>query len=313
MRCLLRDAHAANFQTGHSGHQIDIAAGNDGFTFHISNGESADEVEAARDFVVPQLRSEKAQGSVINTPEFEAADDIFDFDVEMSGPGVEGRDEQIGHGQNTPHRSSNASEIADPDLVTKLRGLDAYSFEELVADIWTERGWDAVVTDESGDRGVDVVAERRDPIPEKQLIQAKKYAEGNTVGSSDIQQYSSLRHQEQGVDAVAVVTTSTFTQQAKDLADDLNVKLVNIDMLCELIRMEDIYDVVRWHAGERGNEGETDGTTESEQPDEPTTSDEQVSETDPVEEIRRVRELKDEGILSEDEFNAKKQELLDRI
>jgi hypothetical protein len=313
-------AHAARFQTGGTSHQMDIAAGDDGFTFQISNGIKAREVEAARDFIMPWLSSDRVPGSVINTPEFEVANDAFDFDfdVDISGSTVKGGGGQLSGGQNTPHRSENRSEIEDPELVETLRGLDAYSFEELIADIWTQRGWNAVATAESGDRGIDVVAERRDPIPEKQLIQAKKYKQGNTVGSSDIQQYSSLRHQQPGVDVVVVVTTSTFTKQAREIAEDLNVKLVDIDMLCEIIRLEDAYDIVRWHAGERGTgdsvDEEGDTTTEttldsSEQDGEASRN----SEPDPVEEIRRIRELEEEGLISEDEFNAKKQELLDRI
>ena len=314
-------AHAARFQTGSYEHQMDIATGEDGLTFFINTSIKASEIEAARDFITPRLNPESTGESIVDAQNFGVANDAlgFDFDIDV---GIEepertmiGSEAPTSGTQTVEHRSEHRSEIAEPDLVRMLRDLDAYSFEELIADLWIQRGWTAKATAESGDRGIDVVAERRDPIPEKQLIQAKKYKEGNTVGSSDIQQYSSLRHQQPGVDVVVVVTTSTFTKQAKEIAEDLNVKLVDIDLLCEIIRLADAYDIVRWHAGERGPEGNTDEDPASEGASDGSEQSEsdRESEPDPIEEIRRIRELEEEGIISEDEFNAKKQELLDRI
>jgi hypothetical protein len=83
------------------------------------------------------------------------------------------------------------------------------------------------VTSGSRDGGIDVVATKTLPFEQRVVIQAKRYAEGNPVGSPDIQQYSSLRHQEESVDAVIVITTSSFTTEAEKISDDLNVKLIN--------------------------------------------------------------------------------------
>jgi hypothetical protein len=121
--------------------------------------------------------------------------------------------------------------------------MDPYEFEEFVADLWEARGWNAQVTSDSADRGVDVIATQADPFSEKQVIQAKRYA--NTVSSPEIQQYASLRQQEVDVDAVVVVTTGEFSSQAKSVARDLNVKQVNIDDLYELVTSNggrEVYD-----------------------------------------------------------------------
>jgi ribosomal protein S27AE len=113
--------------------------------------------------------------------------------------------------------------------------MDEYEFEELVADIWEQRGWETSVTTGSSDRGIDVIAEKSSPFTQKQLIQAKRYSVGNKIGSPSIQQYSSLRHQEGDVDAVVVVTTSSFSSQAKRTAEDLNVKLIDGTTLAGMI------------------------------------------------------------------------------
>jgi hypothetical protein len=116
--------------------------------------------------------------------------------------------------------------------------MDATEFEHFVADIWSGQGWKTRVTKESEDRGIDVVATKDTPVSEKHLIQAKRYGIDNTVGSPDIQQYASLRQQEQDVDAVVVVTSNQFSEQAERVSRDLNVKLVDGD---------DLYDIIDKH------------------------------------------------------------------
>lgn len=119
-------------------------------------------------------------------------------------------------------------------VLDKLRHMDEYEFEHLVAELWQMRGWATRVTSGSNDRGIDVVAEKSSPFYQKQLIQAKRYAKDSKISSPDIQQYSSLRHQEDDVDAVVIVTTSSFTSQAKRSAKDLNVKLIDGSSLYQM-------------------------------------------------------------------------------
>lgn len=130
------------------------------------------------------------------------------------------------------------------DLKRELQSMDDYEFEHLVADLWEEMGWNCEVSTASNDKGIDVRARKTDPYEQKALIQAKRYGKDNKVGSPDIQQYSSLKHQEDGVDKVVMVTTSSYSRNAVDLADDLNVKLIDGDDLVNLIEQEDAKEVV---------------------------------------------------------------------
>ena len=115
-----------------------------------------------------------------------------------------------------------------------MQEMDPYRFEHLVADVWEFQGYETRVSQESNDRGVDVVAYKETPYPEKVVIQAKRYGDSNTVGSPEVQQYASLLPQEDA-DAVAIVTSGAFTQQARDISEQLNVKLIDGADLCELI------------------------------------------------------------------------------
>jgi hypothetical protein len=130
------------------------------------------------------------------------------------------------------------------ELKTVLQQMDPYDFEQFVADLWERMGWETEVSAASADEGVDVVARKNTPYEQTTLIQAKRYGPNTTVGSPDIQQYASLDDQYDGVDTVVVVTTNTFTTQARELAARLDVKLVDGDALAGLVDEYEAADLV---------------------------------------------------------------------
>lgn len=130
------------------------------------------------------------------------------------------------------------------DLKSELQSMDDYEFEHFVADLWEEMGWNCEVSTASNDKGIDVRATKTEPYEQKALIQVKRYGEGNKVGSPDIQQYSSLKHQEDNVDKVIMVTSSSYSRNAEELASDLNVKLINGDALVGLVEQADAEHLV---------------------------------------------------------------------
>lgn len=126
--------------------------------------------------------------------------------------------------------------LSEAEIAHRLQQLDEYEFERFIADLWDQIGWDTQLTKGSNDRGIDVIATKETPYPEKILIQAKRYRPNNRVGSPAIQQYSSLKQQESNVDKVLVVTTSSFTDGALSVANDLNVKCIDGATLTKIIR-----------------------------------------------------------------------------
>jgi len=136
-----------------------------------------------------------------------------------------------------------------PGIERLLRTVDPDAFEQFVADLWAELGFQTVVTQSSKDRGVDVVARQTTPIEQTVVIQAKRYAATNKVGRESVQQYASLHRQERDADLVVVVTTGAFTGPAREAARDLNVKLVDGERLVEMVVERDCLDLVVRHAG----------------------------------------------------------------
>lgn len=119
-------------------------------------------------------------------------------------------------------------------MTTAFDDLTPSELETLVGDVWEARGWQTTVSPDARDGGVDVVAERQNPYPEKVLIQVKHYADDNQVSAPEVQQYAGLHHQHGDADSVIVVTSGGFTSPAEETADDANVKLVGGDELAAM-------------------------------------------------------------------------------
>jgi len=173
---------------------------------------------------------------------------------ELGESTTESRDSSATNGSTTnshqqltsnPHIPDDGSPIETPaQLKAVLQQMDPYEFEYFVADLWKRMGWETTVSAESADKGIDVTARKSTPYDQLVLIQAKRYGPNTTVGSPEIQQYASLKHQQSGVDKVIMVTTNAYTQQARELADQLNVKLINGDDLVELVDQQHAFDLV---------------------------------------------------------------------
>jgi hypothetical protein len=130
------------------------------------------------------------------------------------------------------------------ELVSHLQELDNQAFEEFLGELWEQRGWETRVTPQAKDWGIDVIATRELPIPLTLVIQAKRYSSSRNVSSTEVQQYSSLRRQRNNVDAVTIVTTAGFSDQARETAEALNVKLLDGTDLCRLIKDTQAYELL---------------------------------------------------------------------
>ena len=107
--------------------------------------------------------------------------------------------------------------LFDAELVA---GEDGHKFEYVCADVLRGRGFRRVhVTKGSGDQGADIIAFRGD---RKYAIQCKYYTE--PVGNHAVQEVYAGR-EFYGCDAAAVMTNSTFTRGARELADVTGVEL----------------------------------------------------------------------------------------
>jgi restriction endonuclease Mrr/RNA polymerase-binding transcription factor DksA len=155
------------------------------------------------------------------------------------------------------HSSANDSQKRDT-ITRRLREIDPHDFEYFVADLWHAQGWTTEVTQASGDQGIDVIATKESPFPQKQVIQAKRNSADNTVGGPKIQQYASLRDQVDGADVTVVVTTSSFSKPARNLGEQLNVKLIDIDGIHDLLEKTERFDLIDEYAPSEIQSGRID-------------------------------------------------------
>ena len=122
---------------------------------------------------------------------------------------------------NQIHHLRNASAID---------GMDGHDFERFCADLLIKVGFsEATVTPGSGDQGVDILA-IKDGI--KYAIQCKNYA--SALGNTPVQEVSAGK-QFYGCHVGVVMTNSTFTSGAIQLASATNVLLWDREKLDELI------------------------------------------------------------------------------
>lgn len=175
-----------------------------------------------------------------------AVDEPLDVDVAPrtdSTTSDERRTASTATSRSTTSESTTSHDRPPADSAQHLDDIDPDEFEDLVAAIWSELGYDADATPRSRDRGIDVVAERTLPTSERVLIQAKAYSPSNKITSRDVRQYATLYQQDETADQVVLVTTSTFTTDATALADDLNVRTVDRS---ELERLLDEAGLAPW-------------------------------------------------------------------
>lgn len=119
------------------------------------------------------------------------------------------------------------------DLIQRLRENAPEFFEEAVVKLLLEMGYGGAEQrgrriGGSGDGGVDGVIDQDALGLDRIYVQAKRYADGNTVGRETIQAFVGALH---GVGASrgVFITTSTFTSGARQYAENVPSRIILID------------------------------------------------------------------------------------
>ena len=127
------------------------------------------------------------------------------------------------------------SELAlKADLLDRVRSMSPSDFEELIVQLLLKMGYGsgaeelAAALGGSGDQGIDGVI-HQDPLGlDRVYIQAKRYGDGNTVGSGAIRDFNGaldLKRAPKGL----FVTASTFSRDARIQAENATRQIVLID------------------------------------------------------------------------------------
>ncbi|MFC7882067.1 restriction endonuclease [Streptomyces sp. NPDC057376] len=128
----------------------------------------------------------------------------------------------------TTEAPREASHIPQPATTTADddQPLTADEFEQAIADLCLRDGCAEVeVVGGAGDLGADVTAVA--PDGRRLVIQCKCYADGNKVGSEDLQRFGGTCFTVHDADVAVVVTTSDFTRPAVEYAEQSGIVCVD--------------------------------------------------------------------------------------
>lgn len=118
------------------------------------------------------------------------------------------------------------------DLLVRLQGKEPEFFEHAVVKLLLAMGYGGAtgsgsVTQLSNDGGIDGVIDQDILGLNRVYIQAKRYADGNTVGRPDLQAFVGALAGK--ADSGVFITTSRFSDSAKSYAENVPTRIILID------------------------------------------------------------------------------------
>lgn len=121
----------------------------------------------------------------------------------------------------------------DPDFLFQI---SPRQFEELVAELFSRKGFQVDLTPRTRDGGKDIYVARHDSIGRMLfIVECKRYAPNRPVGVGVIRELHGVADLERVTGSIAV-TTSYFTHQARAHAEQLQYRM----------SLKDYFDVRRW-------------------------------------------------------------------
>lgn len=130
------------------------------------------------------------------------------------------------------HQQVDAALAAE--LLDRVRAAPPAFFEGLVVTLLLAMGYGGSHADagraigRSGDGGVDGVIDQDALGLDRVYVQAKRYADGNTVGSPAIREFFGSLDRHKAAKGL-FVTTSTFSADARKTAEELSKRIVLVD------------------------------------------------------------------------------------
>jgi restriction system protein len=167
----------------------------------------------------------------------------------LEGPESSGADDEEPINKDVDEVSSDylkqladcLNERAFSTMLDHIRTMDETKFEHLVGDVLKAAlGAESVtVTRKSRDGGVDGVLKLDSLGMRKAVFEAKRYAEGNTVGRPTIDAFATAARR-QRADHKLFVTSSSFSKEAQSSAADEHIRLIDGTALVELMALHHI-------------------------------------------------------------------------
>lgn len=123
------------------------------------------------------------------------------------------------------------------ELAQSLGGLLASTpteFEHTMEMVLNRLGFAVQRVGGPGDKGADLLG--RDRFGRSVVVQCKRHVPGNKVSSPAVQAFIGMQLVQHRTDRGVFITTSSFTRQARELADAHNVALIDGEQLVQIVR-----------------------------------------------------------------------------
>jgi hypothetical protein len=128
--------------------------------------------------------------------------------------------------QRTQQEAEAAERFTRLEDIEEILKLSPKDFEQMMAKLLSARGCkDVQVVGKRGDLAVDITA--RDSAGRSMVVQCKRWAPTHKIGSLDIQHFIGMAHVHHHAERMLFVTTSDYTADARTLAKQHNIQLMN--------------------------------------------------------------------------------------
>lgn len=138
----------------------------------------------------------------------------------------------------TDRPNGELTSISSRHLKLILQSMEREQFNEFVARLWAEHGWETTVDTNS----VDVVAGTSDGESSQYWIDTAEYRAEEVSGEVVARRAGQATEREQST--AVIVTTGQFSWEARERASVRNVKLVDGDALITRIEAANAYEIV---------------------------------------------------------------------
>jgi hypothetical protein len=133
------------------------------------------------------------------------------------------------------------------ELIRRIHQIDPMDFERFIAELLEADGWRTTVTEDQyyEKRGVDVIAKKDGPFSQKIAAQIKRHDPNNgRHGTTVVRSYNNIHEIVDGANISAIFATSEFTDDAHDLAEETELRLIDGDGLASFIEGIGGYHIV---------------------------------------------------------------------
>jgi restriction system protein len=149
-----------------------------------------------------------------------------------AGPVIEVNAEALTPIEQVQSGIERIDEEVAADLLSRLQGKEPGFFEQAVVDLLLAMGYGGTtgtgnVTQLSNDGGIDGVIDQDILGLNRVYIQAKRYADGNTVGRPDLQAFVGALSGK--ADSGVFITTSRFSEGAQTYAENVPTRIILIN------------------------------------------------------------------------------------